>query len=135
MKIFKMGLILFAILLFQSLLEGILYKIFLVIINASFNGGIGNWFDTIIRYSGYRFSLTVLPYTILMLIVFRLLRMPNDLSIGISNLITNSLIVGFIWFLEGSSIFDEKILFTTVLVGLIMLVVLFKTKLIARLIV
>lgn len=119
----KLLLFLLVVLLIQSFLEGLLYQSFLFIKN---NKPFDLFLNHTIRYSLYRFSLTVLPYIITMLMAVKL-KQPNIVSVGIINLLTNSLFVGFIWYLE-ASMFDDAVLFTTILAGLIMLLVLLSLR-------
>lgn len=123
MKLMKLLLFLLVVLLIQSFLEGLLYQSFLFIKN---NKPFDLFLNHTIRYSLYRFSLTVLPYIITMLMAVKL-KQPNIVSVGIINLLTNSLFVGFIWYLE-ASMFDDAVLFTTILAGLIMLLVLLSLR-------
>jgi hypothetical protein len=130
MKFFKLSLICIGLLAFQVLLEASFYQSFLFIKD----GKAGNIFlDHVFRYSMYRFSLSILPYLFLMLICIKLLKVPpTDFAIAIMNLTINVLIVSFFWFLEGSAIFDKKIVIVTLIVGLILWVILLKTKFVSR---
>jgi len=130
MKLLKFSLICFSLLAFQVLLEALFYQSFLFIKDGK---AVNLFLDHVFRYSLYRFSLSVLPYLFLMLICIRLLKVPpTDLAMAVINLTINILVVGFFWFLEGSTNFDKKILLIAVIVGLILWVILLKTKFVSR---
>lgn len=130
MKLMKFLVICLSLLAFQVLLEALFYQSFLFLKESKE----GNLFlDHVFRYSLYRFSLCVLPYLGLMLIFIRLLKIPpTDRAMAVINLTINVLVVGFFWFLEGSSIFDKKIFLAAIFVGLILWVILLRTKFVSK---
>ena len=120
----------FLLLLIQCLLEGSIYTVFLAIKNNRDLEDFMGLLESIARYSGYRFGVTVIPYLFLTFLFSKLISKNSMFYIGILNLIVNAIIIGFIGFYLESLLFNEEIFYTTLIVGIILLiyVILLKPK-------
>jgi len=119
-KLLMLGLVFLLLLLTQCVLEGSIY--ILAIKDDKTFEGFAKLIESIVRYSGYRFVLTVIPYLLLTSLLSKLIVKKTIFYFGAINLIANFLIVGFIGFYLESFLFDEKLFFVTLIVGVVIMI-------------
>lgn len=115
-----LSLVFLLFLLTQCLIEGSIY-ILVIKDNKAFEK-FPKVIESIVRYSGYRFVLTVIPYLLLTQLLSKLIVKKTIFYVGAINLIANFVIIGFIGFYLESFLFDEKLFFVTLIVGVIIMI-------------
>jgi hypothetical protein len=116
MKIVLSLLFLTLILLLQNIIEAISYQVYRAMIN---DNNFFKFVELVFRYFIYRFTLTVIPYIILIWFVRSLFSL-NLLTLIVVSGIINLAIAAFIGlYIEGQSIFDTSILICSVISSIV----------------
>lgn len=125
----KRFLIFLGVLGVDVLLESAFYQGYLTF---NHNLEILTYVDHVLRYALLRFGYSSIPYLLILIIYFKVLGKPlSDFSLSVVNLIANLLVVTFFRFLEGASMFDEKIFLFSLLASLMLLFLILKFKVIS----
>ena len=107
MKIFRALILFIMILIYQNFLEAIIFQLYRLI-----NGGISSlsYFDLVFRYFFYKVFLTIIPYSVLMMLIWHF-SLSSYIPLIIIALVLNISIAAFIGMvIESSTMFDTDIL-------------------------